>query len=211
MIFLRQARTHSRSFCAPPRRRANTATRHPLATNYNCEIVCHITYGVSKYSPSWTESISNTFIRLCVCSSHHMIIGTYDYYGRASAMPPAGGIPRRYGTLILYTWMFFLCQKMILKHEIMYGIWKVKCWEGAEKNFYQDFCTLLSLCVEFRFYEVFIDWTKTNLECNSNYSCLVKTLLIGDRKDYQTPLIFLVIREIRFGTHKWNFTSLILN
>ena len=132
-------------------------------------------------------------------------------HGRASSMPPPRGIPRRCGTPIFYTWMFFLCQNMILKHEIMYGIWKVKCWEGAEKNFYRDFCTLLSLCVEFRFYEVFIDWTKTNLECNSNYSCLVKTLLIGDRKDYQTPLIFLVIWEIRFGTHKWNFTSLILN
>ena len=132
-------------------------------------------------------------------------------YGEQARCPPPRGIPRRCGTPIFYTWMFFLCQKMILKHEIMYGIWKVKCWEGAEKNFYQDFCTLLSLCVEFRFYEVFIDWTKTNLECNSNYSCLVKTLLIGDRKDYQTPLIFLVIREIRFGTHKWNFTSLILN
>ena len=45
-----------------------------------------------------------------------------------------------------------------------------------KKKFYQDFCTLLSLCVEFGFYEVFIDWTKTNSEYNSNYSCLVKTL-----------------------------------
>ena len=127
-------------------------------------------------------------------------------------MPPPRGIPRRCGTPIFYTWMFFLCQKRILKHEIMYGIWKVKCWEGAEKNFYQDFCTLLSLCVEFRFYEVFIDWTKTNLECNSNYSCLVKTLLIGDRKDYQTPLIFLVIRRISSSiSDKWTCPSFEFN
>ncbi len=43
-----------------------------------------------------------------------------------------------------------------------------------KKKFYQDFCTLLSLCVEFGFYEIFIDWKNTNLECN--YRWLVKTL-----------------------------------
>ena len=159
----------------------------------------------------WIYRSENTLFRILPILQSNKSWGYGNIRASKLDAPPPRGIPRRCGTPIFYTWMFFLCQKMILKHEIMYGIWKVKCWEGAEKNFYQDFCTLLSLCVEFRFYEVFIDWTKTNLECNSNYSCLVKTLLIGDRKDYQTPLIFLVIWEIRFGTHKWNFTSLILN
>ena len=51
-----------------------------------------------------------------------------------------------------------------------------------KETFYQDFCTLLLLCVEFRFYEVFIDWTKTNLECNSNYTCLVKLYVLAIEK-----------------------------